>query len=180
MRWGRSSPSCGRCPSRTSPSTAGPCVAEGIRRLRAGQVERRAGFDGEYGVISLLTPGGDRPVQRADLSVWPGRCLCAKPSPAGSCSTSRRQKRPRLLPQPEALNPAQLAGRHRHRAGDRCDGGPRHRQDQAPWWPGSPGWWRNGASAPERSPPSPSPIRRRQRCAPGWSSVWAASGRWRP
>ena len=37
--------------------TAGPCVAEGIRRLRAGQVERRAGFDGEYGVISLLTPG---------------------------------------------------------------------------------------------------------------------------
>ena len=35
---------------------AGPCVAEGIRRLRAGPVERRAGFDGEYGVISLLTP----------------------------------------------------------------------------------------------------------------------------
>ena len=36
---------------------AGPCVAEGIRRLRAGEVERRAGFDGEYGVISLLSPG---------------------------------------------------------------------------------------------------------------------------
>ncbi len=36
---------------------AGPCVAEGIRRLRAGQVERRAGFDGEYGTISLLAPG---------------------------------------------------------------------------------------------------------------------------
>lgn len=35
---------------------AGPCVAEGIRRLRLGQVERRAGFDGEYGTISLLTP----------------------------------------------------------------------------------------------------------------------------
>lgn len=35
---------------------AGPCVAEGIRRLRLGQVERRAGFDGEYGAISLLTP----------------------------------------------------------------------------------------------------------------------------
>jgi len=35
---------------------AGPCVAEGIRRLRLGQVERRAGFDGEYGVISLLSP----------------------------------------------------------------------------------------------------------------------------
>ena len=35
---------------------AGPCVAEGLRRLRLGQVERRAGFDGEYGVISLLAP----------------------------------------------------------------------------------------------------------------------------
>lgn len=35
---------------------AGPCVAEGIRRLRAGQVVRRAGFDGEYGEITLLTP----------------------------------------------------------------------------------------------------------------------------
>lgn len=35
---------------------AGPCVAEGIRRLRTGQVERRPGFDGEYGTISLLTP----------------------------------------------------------------------------------------------------------------------------
>ena len=36
---------------------AGPCVAEGIRRLRLGQVERRAGFDGQYGSVSLLTPG---------------------------------------------------------------------------------------------------------------------------
>ena len=36
---------------------AGPCVAEGIRRLRAGEVERRPGFDGQYGVISLLSPG---------------------------------------------------------------------------------------------------------------------------
>lgn len=35
---------------------AGPCLAEGIRRLRLGQVERRPGFDGEYGTISLLTP----------------------------------------------------------------------------------------------------------------------------
>ncbi|MCI9576676.1 MAG: UvrD-helicase domain-containing protein [Clostridiales bacterium] len=35
---------------------AGPCIAEGIRRLRLGKVERKAGFDGEYGTISLLTP----------------------------------------------------------------------------------------------------------------------------
>ena len=38
-------------------SVAGPCVAEGIRRLRVGKVDRKAGFDGEYGTISLLTPG---------------------------------------------------------------------------------------------------------------------------
>lgn len=35
---------------------AGPCVAEGIRRLREGKVERTPGFDGEYGKIKLLDP----------------------------------------------------------------------------------------------------------------------------
>lgn len=35
---------------------AGPLVAEGIRRLRAGEVERAPGYDGEYGVIRLLSP----------------------------------------------------------------------------------------------------------------------------
>ncbi|MFR3920725.1 MAG: hypothetical protein ACLTYN_00875 [Dysosmobacter welbionis] len=77
--------------------TAGPCVAEGIRRLRAGQVERRAGFDGEYGVISLLTPvRSPGSAGRSLCSAW--TCLCANPSPAGSCSAFRRRKRPRLLP----------------------------------------------------------------------------------
>ncbi len=36
---------------------AGPAVAEGIRRLRQGQVERKAGFDGQFGSVILLTPG---------------------------------------------------------------------------------------------------------------------------
>lgn len=35
---------------------AGACVAEGIRRLRAGRVERIPGYDGEYGIIRLLSP----------------------------------------------------------------------------------------------------------------------------
>lgn len=35
-------------------SVAGQWVAEGIRRLRAGQVMRQAGYDGEYGKISLF------------------------------------------------------------------------------------------------------------------------------
>lgn len=35
---------------------AGACVAEGICRLRAGKVERHAGYDGAYGTITLLSP----------------------------------------------------------------------------------------------------------------------------
>ncbi len=38
-------------------TAAGPAIAEGIRRLRAGQVIRQAGYDGEYGVIRLFEPG---------------------------------------------------------------------------------------------------------------------------
>ena len=36
---------------------AGERIAEGIRRLREGKVIKSAGFDGEYGKISLFTPG---------------------------------------------------------------------------------------------------------------------------
>ena len=36
-------------------STAGPCVEEGIRRLRDGRVSRTPGYDGEYGTIQLLS-----------------------------------------------------------------------------------------------------------------------------
>lgn len=35
---------------------SGPLVAEGIRRMRAGEVLRTPGYDGEYGVISVFTP----------------------------------------------------------------------------------------------------------------------------
>lgn len=38
-------------------NAAGPIVAEALRRLRAGQVICKAGYDGEYGVISLFEPG---------------------------------------------------------------------------------------------------------------------------
>ncbi|NSW90618.1 MAG: UvrD-helicase domain-containing protein [Firmicutes bacterium] len=33
---------------------AGPCIAEGIRRLRCGKVEIQPGFDGEYGRIKII------------------------------------------------------------------------------------------------------------------------------
>lgn len=35
-------------------SCAGPCIAEGIKRLREGKVERIPGFDGEYGKINII------------------------------------------------------------------------------------------------------------------------------
>lgn len=35
---------------------SGPVIAEGIRRLREGRVERSPGFDGEYGTIKVLNP----------------------------------------------------------------------------------------------------------------------------
>jgi len=37
-------------------AAAGSATAEGLRRLRAGQVQRTSGYDGKYGIISLLTP----------------------------------------------------------------------------------------------------------------------------
>lgn len=43
-----------KCAPEEVERVAGPCVAEGIRRLRAGKVVRSPGFDGEYGTIQLL------------------------------------------------------------------------------------------------------------------------------
>ena len=43
-------------PAEEIEAQAGLCVAEGIRRLRVGKVERKPGFDGEYGVIRLFDP----------------------------------------------------------------------------------------------------------------------------
>jgi len=37
-------------------TAAGACLAEGLRRLRAGEVTLRPGYDGAYGTISLLSP----------------------------------------------------------------------------------------------------------------------------
>ncbi len=35
---------------------AGPCVAEGIRRVRLGQIEAAPGYDGEFGRVQVLRP----------------------------------------------------------------------------------------------------------------------------
>ena len=90
-------------------AVAGPCVAEGIRRLRAGEVQRRAGFDGEYGTISLLTP--------TEIEQFSGQLsLFAAAAPAKKPAQKHALAKPAAAPQPEApdpagesLNPAQQA-----------------------------------------------------------------------
>ena len=51
-------------------SVAGFAIAEGIRRMRVGDVRRRSGFDGEFGVISLFDPH-EREELEGQLSLLP-------------------------------------------------------------------------------------------------------------
>ena len=96
---------------------AGPCVAEGIRRLRAGRVQRRAGFDGEYGVISLLTPAEIEQLS-GQTSLFGFEALSRRPAPAPSQAGGAAAKaRPAQGPKPaqrqeESLNEQQLAAVH--------------------------------------------------------------------
>lgn len=57
---------------------AGPLVAEGIRRLRKGEVRRMPGYDGAYGVIGLLEPA-----ERPGEPFWPGGGACGPQRPGG-------------------------------------------------------------------------------------------------
>ena len=70
-------------------------VAEAVARLRAGQVIRDAGYDGEYGVIRLFQDdelrrhtGGGLLFEGANLSPSPGRRSPAQPTQGGSSSAS--------------------------------------------------------------------------------------------
>ncbi len=72
--------------------TAGPCIAEGIRRVRAGQVTLLPGYDGEYGKIEILNPaeikqlsgqmsflGAAMPVKRPGRAMSKGSVPARKP-----------------------------------------------------------------------------------------------------
>lgn len=86
---------------------AGPCVAEGVRRLRAGQVERRPGFDGEYGVISLLSPGEIERLS-GQISLF-GLDVPARPAAKKRELRPAAGKKSASAPLAESLNPEQLA-----------------------------------------------------------------------
>ncbi|HIU34153.1 MAG TPA: UvrD-helicase domain-containing protein [Candidatus Pullichristensenella excrementigallinarum] len=75
---------------------AGPGVAEGIRRLRAGKVRREAGYDGVYGTISLFEPG--------ELEVFKGQLMMAGLPPVAKKS----KKAPLTVPVPEAREEARI------------------------------------------------------------------------
>ena len=90
-------------------AVAGPCVAEGIRRLRAGEVQRRAGFDGEYGTISLLTPAEIEQFT-GQLSLFAAAVPAAKPVKKHTLAKTDAAPQPETTaPAGDALNPAQQA-----------------------------------------------------------------------
>ena len=75
---------------------AGPLVAEGVRRLRSGQVVRRPGYDGAFGVIELLSPA-EREALRGQVSLFgaegprqgkSGRGKTAKPAKEGGAGSA--------------------------------------------------------------------------------------------
>ena len=72
---------------------AGPCVAEGVRRVRAGELHWEPGFDGEYGRVEILS--------RDEIGAFSGQLSFGAPAPV-------------ILPRaarPPAKRPAGAAGR---------------------------------------------------------------------
>ncbi len=95
---------------------AGPCIAEGIRRLREGQVRRIPGYDGEYGKILLLSPS-ERQALEGQTSLFgvsalaDGTPVSADPVPVSKVTAPQ----PDALPagkSPELLNEEQAAAVH--------------------------------------------------------------------
>lgn len=88
----------------------GPALAEGIRRLRAGQVTREAGYDGEYGVISLFAAGELEALRGQtallDLAA-PALKKRAKQAPAPKAEKTPAQEEKKEAAAPSGLNPAQ-------------------------------------------------------------------------
>lgn len=83
--------------------SAGPCIEEGIRRLRQGKVERIPGYDGEYGKIKII---GKEEIEElcGQISLFAG---C--PLPAGE--KPKKKRNPEPMPSKEAVKeePAHLA-----------------------------------------------------------------------
>lgn len=86
---------------------AGPAVAEGIRRLRLGQVERVPGYDGAFGHVVLLTPA-EREALEGQTSLF-GAAKAKAPKQGRPAAPKRASPKKEQGPsQPTAqLNPEQ-------------------------------------------------------------------------
>ena len=87
---------------------AGPAVAEGIRRLRLGQVERVPGYDGAFGHVVLLTPA-EREALEGQTSLF-GAAKAKTPKKQGRPAAPKQAspKKEQAPSQPTAqLNPEQ-------------------------------------------------------------------------
>ena len=89
---------------------AGALVAEGIRRLRAGRVDIRPGYDGEYGKITIIRPE-EAPLLLGQLSLLDGPEKQvpdpAAPAPQPARKKAAAGKKPVKEAPPDRLNPEQ-------------------------------------------------------------------------
>lgn len=147
-------------------------MAEGIRRLRLGQVERRPGFDGEYGAISLLAPAE---IQRLSGQV---SLFGAEETPKqGEKKRGQLPKRPKAAEREgeqglQRSNPQQQAAISAEERTVAVVGRTWHRQDQDPGGPnrvagGGVGGPAGGDHCGDLHQPG-QPLR----CASGWRSAW--------
>jgi uncharacterized protein (TIGR00375 family) len=84
------------------PGLSGELLAQGIRRMRAGEISLTPGYDGEYGIIRVFPPGGF-PGDRGLFGDWAPGDAPAKKAPARRGLTkSREEPAPGTLPSPEA------------------------------------------------------------------------------
>ena len=74
---------------------AAPVLAEAVERMRAGKVLRKAGYDGEYGVITVFTPE-----ERAEMRQ--GKRLVAMPGQRGRKRAAPAGRVALVQPEPEA------------------------------------------------------------------------------
>ncbi|HET8640569.1 MAG TPA: UvrD-helicase domain-containing protein, partial [Pseudonocardiaceae bacterium] len=100
-------------------ATGGELLAEALRRLRAGQVQRSPGYDGEYGVIRLFAPDELRAATSQhsdglfDVPVpKPRRPAAAKPPAKAAPKKAKTAPPPPIAPAPSPHEPLEpmLAG----------------------------------------------------------------------